>query len=219
MNYSYELGNHRNQTGRNQTRNSWDVNCEGLTSGSDEFEIGMDTSGDNVGASMWLMSVEVCLNGFLVDAAVATNTTRLSCFPSLFKGHFKKIAWNEHEQIWFKHIETYSKNVCQGRVVAQEFGEKAVLLIQKVGHGSGFGSVFCRCCNTCYWSIRGWHGDGECNNLGNLEWLRSRKASKKRGGFCLLWRMNSVDAFSLSAFGWWKWRIWSSQSLVITRTG
>ena len=31
MNYSYELGNHRNQTGRNQTRNSWDVNCEGLT--------------------------------------------------------------------------------------------------------------------------------------------------------------------------------------------
>ena len=23
-------------------------------------------------------------------------------------------------------------------------------------------------------------------NLGNLEWLRSRKASKKRGGFCLL---------------------------------
>ena len=32
----------------------------------------MDTSGDNGGASMWLMSVEVCLNGFLVDAAVAT---------------------------------------------------------------------------------------------------------------------------------------------------
>lgn len=69
------------QLGEFRLLQSCEDQVDGLTSGSDELEIGMDTSGDNGGASMWLMSVEVCLNG---------------------------------------------------RVVAQEFGQNAVLLIQKV---------------------------------------------------------------------------------------